>query len=35
MMRSMTGFAAAAVDDDRGTISVTIRAARVCQAISS
>lgn len=26
MMRSMTGFAAAAVDDDRGTISVTIRA---------
>lgn len=26
MMRSMTGFAAAAVDDDRGTVSVTIRA---------
>lgn len=26
MMRSMTGFAAAAVDDDRGTVAVTIRA---------
>ncbi len=26
MMRSMTGFAAATVDDDRGTLSVTIRA---------
>lgn len=26
MMRSMTGFAAATVDDDRGTVSVTIRA---------
>lgn len=26
MMRSMTGFAAAAVDEDRGTVAVTIRA---------
>ena len=25
MMRSMTGFAAATVDDPRGTVSVTIR----------